>query len=239
MSGPPPARILVTGTSRGLGHALAVELSRRGHSVIARARNVADLGELNGIRAIPLDVTDPASVEAGVRAAGEIDILVNNAAITVQAPLEAVPIETLQSVLETNLYGPLRLIHGFLPAMREQQRGLIVNVSSEAVRSAPALGRAPTRPRRQPSRRSARHFEKELEHVGVRVLVISAGGIRTEMRARQQKIWSGPYAALIEEYEARMAEYDQDGGGSAPQEIATSIADLIESPAPPPTAAVG
>jgi hypothetical protein len=71
------------------------------------------------------------------------------------------------------------------------------------------------------------------------VLVISAGGIRTEMRARQQRYGSEPYAALIEQFETRMEEYEKHGGGSPPEEIASAIADLIEQPDPPPLATLG
>jgi NAD(P)-dependent dehydrogenase (short-subunit alcohol dehydrogenase family) len=232
------ARILVTGASRGLGRALAAELHGRGHDVVATARDVADLADLDASGKAALDVTDPMSVEAAVRAAGELDVLVNNAGITVQAPVEAVPVEVFGSVLETNVLGPLRLMQAFLPGMRERGQGMIVNVSSRAVRSAPPL-QGPYAASKAALELLSETLGKELEPFGVRVLVISAGGIRTEMRARQQKYTSEPYAQLVEQYEERMADYEQQGGGSPPEEIAKAIADLIEQPDPPPLATVG
>jgi NAD(P)-dependent dehydrogenase (short-subunit alcohol dehydrogenase family) len=232
------ARVLITGASRGLGHALAAELHARGYDVVATARNLSDLGDLDASDKVPLDVTDPKSVEAAVAAAGELDVLVNNAGLTVQAAVEAVPVDVFRSVIETNLIGPLRLMQAFLPGMRKRGRGTIVNVSSGGVRSAPPLQGAYSASKAALELLSET-LRKELEPFGVRVLVISAGGIRTEMRARQQRYGSEPYAALIEQFENRMEEYEKHGGGSPPEEIASAIADLIEQPDPPPLATLG
>jgi NAD(P)-dependent dehydrogenase (short-subunit alcohol dehydrogenase family) len=165
-------------------------------------------------------------------------VLVNNAALTAQAPVEAVPIEVFRSALETNLLGPLRLMQAFLPGMRERGRGTIVNVSSGGVRSAPPL-QGTSSASKAALELLSETLRKELEPFGVRVLVIAAGGIRTEMRARQKKYTSEPYAKLVEQFEGRMADYEQQGGGSPPEDIAKAIADLIEQPDPPPLATVG
>ena len=172
------ARVLITGASRGLGHALAAELHGRGYDVVATARNLSDLADLDASDKVPLDVTDPKSVEAAVAAAAELDVLVNNAGLTVQAPVEAVPIDVFRSVIETNLFGPLRLMQAFLPGMRKRGRGTIVNVSSGGVRSAPPLQGAYSASKAALELLSET-LRKELEPFGVRVLVISAGGIRT------------------------------------------------------------
>ena len=165
-------------------------------------------------------------------------MLVNNAGITVQAPVEAVPIEVVRSVLETNVLGPLRLMQAFLPGMRERGGGKIVNISSGAVRSAPPL-QGTYSASKAALELLSETLRSELNLFGVQVVVIAAGGIRTGMRASQQKYASEPYAHLAEQYEARMADYEQKGGGSSPEEIAKAIADLIEQPHPPPLATVG
>jgi NAD(P)-dependent dehydrogenase (short-subunit alcohol dehydrogenase family) len=232
------ARALITGASRGLGRALAAELHSRGYNVVATARHVADLADLGTDDKIPLDVTDPKSIESAVAAAGELEVLVNNAALTVQAPVEAVPLDVFRSVLETNVLGPLRLMQAFLPGMRKRGRGTIVNVSSEAVRSAPQLQGSYSASKAALELLSET-LRKELRPFGVRVIVIAARGIRTEMRARQEKYVSEPYADLVEQFEARMADYEEHGGGSPPEEIAKAITDLIEQPDPPPLATVG
>jgi NAD(P)-dependent dehydrogenase (short-subunit alcohol dehydrogenase family) len=233
-----PERILVTGASRGLGRALAAELHRRGHHVLATARDVEALAGLEAAEKLSLDVADPSSVAAAVKAAGEVDVLVNNAGITVQSPVEAIPVELFGSVLETNLLGPLRLIQALVPGMRGRGRGMIVNVSSRAVRSAPPL-QGPYAASKAALELLSDVVRKELEPFGIRVVVIDTGSVRTEMRARQRKYGGDPYTELIEEFEERMADYDRQRGGSAPEEIAAAIAALIEQHDPPALAAIG
>ncbi|HEY7253427.1 MAG TPA: SDR family oxidoreductase [Gaiellaceae bacterium] len=233
-----PERIFVTGASRGLGRALVVELQRRGHEMLAAARDLDALSDLEAAEKLALDVDDPGSVEAAVKAAGEVDVLVNNAAVTVQSPVEAIPVEIFGSILETNVLGPLRLIHALVPGMRERGRGTIVNVSSRAVRSAPPL-QGPYAASKAALELLSDVLRKELQPFGIRVIVIDTGGVRTEMRARQRKYGGEPYAELIEQFESRMAEYDRQGGGSEPDEIASAIADVLEDTDPPAVAQVG
>jgi NAD(P)-dependent dehydrogenase (short-subunit alcohol dehydrogenase family) len=73
------SRILITGCSKGLGRATALELARRGHEVIATARKVETLADLPVAAGLPLDVTSEASVRLAVEQAGQVDVLVNNA----------------------------------------------------------------------------------------------------------------------------------------------------------------
>jgi NAD(P)-dependent dehydrogenase (short-subunit alcohol dehydrogenase family) len=233
-----PERILITGASRGLGRALAAELHRRGHDVLATARDAEALEGLEAAEKLSLDVADPCSVAAAVGTAGEVDVLVNNAGITVQSPVEAIPVEVFRSVLETNLLGPLRLIQALVPGMRNRGRGTIVNVSSRAVRSAPPL-QGPYAASKAALELLSEVLRKELAPFGIRVIVIDTGSVRTEMRDRQRKYGGEPYTELIEQFESRMADYDEQGGGSAPEEIAAAIAALIEQHDPPAVAAIG
>jgi NAD(P)-dependent dehydrogenase (short-subunit alcohol dehydrogenase family) len=215
-----------------------LELRRGGHDVLAAARDVETLADLEVAEKLSLDVTVPGSVEAAVEAAGEVDVLVNNAGITVQSPVEAIPAEVFGSILETNVVGPLRLMQALLPGMRRRGRGTIVNVSSRAVRSAPPL-QGPYAASKAALELLSDVLRKELEPFGVRVIVIDTGGIRTQMRERQQKYGGDPYTGLIEQFESRMAEYDEQGGGSTAEEIAAEIAALLEEADPPALAPVG
>lgn len=177
------SRILITGASRGLGHALAVELTRRAHEVVASARQIADLADLQAAEKIALDVTMPSSVRDAVAAAGDVDIVINNAAINVEGPVEAVPIDTIQSVFETNVFGPLRVIQGFLPVMRARRTGLIVNISSLAGRFAPPLQGVYSASKAALEMLSEA-LQFEVQNFGVQVVIIQSGGIRTEATAR-------------------------------------------------------
>lgn len=136
--------ILITGTSSGIGLATAVELARRGHRVFASMRNLERSGELEAAAAaaavrvdlVQLDVTDTPSVEDAVASvlsqAGAIDVLVNNAAITVVKPLELMTDREFEGIFETNVVGPFRTARAVLPSMRARGSGRIVNVSSGA-----------------------------------------------------------------------------------------------------------
>ena len=136
--------ILITGTSSGIGLAAAVELAKRGERVFASMRDTSRSHALLAAAAaagvsveiVQLDVTDPASVQRAVRdvlaEAGRIDVVVNNAGISLEGPLEFSTEEETMAAFETHVFGPLRLIRAVLTSMRERGGGRIVNVSSLA-----------------------------------------------------------------------------------------------------------
>ena len=138
------ANILITGTSSGIGLGAAVELAKRGERVFASMRDPSRAGPLleaaaaadAAVGVVQLDVTDRQSVRRAVndvvKAAGSIDVLVNNAGMSALGPLEFASEEETQAVFDTNVFGPLRLIRAVLPAMRERGSGRIVNLSSGA-----------------------------------------------------------------------------------------------------------
>ena len=92
------AKVLITGTSRGLGKALAVEMNRRGCKVIASARNINDLDRLDVYKKITLDVTDDHQIKNVLKETGNIDILINNAAYTAGGPIEVIPIRNKKRI---------------------------------------------------------------------------------------------------------------------------------------------
>jgi len=153
MSGMPDTQrqVLITGASSGIGRAAAIELAGRGHRVFASARRIAALEELAephpGIVAVPLDVTDGASVEAAVRAVDELtaghglDVLVNNAGYALGGPIEALSSEAVEHQFQTNVFGLLRVTRAFLPSMRARRAGRLINLSSVVGRVAfPGMG---------------------------------------------------------------------------------------------------
>lgn len=124
--------VLITGCSTGFGRAIALRFLDHGWNVVATMRNPAasTLPASDRLRVLPLDVTDPASIAAAVAAAGEIDVLVNNAGIGWLNAVEATPMATVRAIFETNLFGPVAMMQAVLPQMRERRAGVIVNVSS-------------------------------------------------------------------------------------------------------------
>ena len=124
------ASVLITGASRGIGRAIAIELPGRGHRVIATARRVEDLDNLPVDQRLRLDVTDQKSIDEAIRDAGEVDVLVSNAGATIRASLENVPLSEVEALSQLNTFGPLRVVQGVLPAMRERGAGRLVFMSS-------------------------------------------------------------------------------------------------------------
>lgn len=136
-----PRRVVVTGSSRGIGRATAVALAARGHHVVLAARDRAALAATaadivrEGGRAdvVRMDVTDPTSVREGVdeiAAGGAVDALVNNAGSCTQARFVDVAYERLHDEMELNYWGAVRVTRALLPAMMARGEGVVVNVSS-------------------------------------------------------------------------------------------------------------
>src|SRR5205807_8568407 len=114
------ARVLITGCSTGFGRATAVELTKRGHEVLATARRPDTLDDLEVTQTLRLDVDDDASVADAVASAGTVDALVNNAGFGIQGAIERVPIDQIRRMFETNVLGAVRMIQAVLPQMRER-----------------------------------------------------------------------------------------------------------------------
>ena len=222
-------KVLITGTSRGLGRALAIELSKRNYNVIASARNINDLSDLNVYKKISLDVTDEKEIKNSKDKCGEIDILINNAAYTVGGPIEKIPIEEIRKEYETNVIGPLRLIKTFLPGMREKGSGKIINISSAADRFAPPYGGSYSSAKAALAMMTeALHFE--VRHFGIKVILIEAGSIKTDMPMKQKQFSSPEYGPLDEQMKKRFENYFKEDKRNPPEKIAKFIADKIDDP---------
>src|SRR4029453_8887036 len=133
-------RVLIPGGSTGIGRAAAVELTKRGHDVVASARRPETIDDLDVAAKVKLDVDDDGSVRDAVAEVGDIGALVNNAGFGVSGPVEQVTIDHGRSIMETNFFGAVRMIQAVAPQMRERGSGTIVNVTSLAGRVGPPLG---------------------------------------------------------------------------------------------------
>jgi len=125
---------LVTGASRGIGRAVALELARAGASVVVGYRSGAEEAEETareaGGRAIQADVADPDEARRLVEEAGQLDLLVNNAGLTRDGLLARMPDDDWRAVLETNLSGAFYTCRAAVRSMMRRRAGAIVNVSS-------------------------------------------------------------------------------------------------------------
>jgi NAD(P)-dependent dehydrogenase (short-subunit alcohol dehydrogenase family) len=179
---------IVTGTSTGIGYATALRIAREGCRVYATVRSEASgaaLAEAAGnlpLSLLVLDVDDDASVANGIAsvlaAEGRVDILVNNAGVAIGDSIERTPLDTFQSVMNTNAWGTLRCIQAVLPAMREQRSGCIVNVTSIAGRVA-APGQGAYAASKWAAEAISEILATETAPFGIRVAIVEPGVVVT------------------------------------------------------------
>ena len=132
--------VVITGASSGIGRATALEMARRGANVVLAARRADRLDEVAvqcralGVRAVsvPADVTRPEDCRRLIEAAGEIDVLVNNAGFAIWNAITEADPGDLRDMMDTNYFGTVHCTQAALPRMLERGRGTIVNVASIA-----------------------------------------------------------------------------------------------------------
>lgn len=192
--------MVLTGASSGIGRATAHELAARGYALVLAARRGDELAALareldpSGARvlAVPTDVTDDASRRALVAAAhaqfGRIDILINNAGVTIERGWWWDDPDPLR-VLRVNLESPAEMTRLVLPEMRARGSGHIVNIGSVA-------GRVATQGLYSASKFGLRGFSlalrRELLGSGVQVSLVAPGFVKSEMTAGARLPMPGP-----------------------------------------------
>ena len=233
MSPKPRPVVLITGASSGIGHATALALAARGWIVYGAARRVDRMQELEaaGCQVIAMDVTDDASLRAGVdriiREQRRLDVLVNNAGYGSYGALEDVPIDEARRQFEVNVFGLARLSQLVIPTMRALGRGRIINVSSIGGRIYEPIG-------------SWYHATKfaveglsdslriELAPHGIDVVIIQPGPIRTEWnsisrRSAEEYSGAGPYAAQARALVRNYERVDDSPASGTPEDVAATI----------------
>jgi NAD(P)-dependent dehydrogenase (short-subunit alcohol dehydrogenase family) len=170
--------VLITGTSSGIGQAIAGAFVAKGFEVFGTSRNPQRTEPIAGVELLALDVSDAASVTAAVSTvierAGRIDVLVNNAGVGVFGAAEESSIAQAQELFDTNFFGLLRVTNAVLPHLRAQRSGRIINIGS-------VLGflPAPYGALYAASKHAVEGYSESLDHetreFGVRVSVVEPG----------------------------------------------------------------
>lgn len=182
----------ITGSSGGLGRALTEHLLAAGHQVVATARDTAAVDDLTTAyprtaAAVRLDVTDRESIRTAVAAAedrfGGIDVLVNNAGYGYTAAVEEGEEGAVDRLFATNFFGPVAVVKAALPGMRRRGKGLIINVSSVGARITLPGGGYYSAAKAALEGLSG-SLRKEVEPLGLRVMVVEPGSFRTDFRGR-------------------------------------------------------
>ncbi len=197
---------LVTGASSGIGEETARRLQGLGYTVYGAARRTDRLEKLaaEGVRPLAMDVTDDASMTAGIariiEETGRIDVLVNNAGYGSYGAIEDVPIDEARRQFEVNLFGLGRLVQLVTPHMRGQKSGTIINISSMGGRLTTPLG-GWYHATKYAVEALSDALRMELKPFGIDVVLVEPGGIRTE--------WAGIAADHLEETAEGSAYSDQ------------------------------
>lgn len=186
--------VVITGASSGLGEATARLLSAQGANVVLGARRADRIqslaNELTGscgkAIAVTTDVTDRAQVKAlvdtAVQAYGRVDVMVNNAGLMPQAPLERLKIDEWDRMIDVNIKGVLYGIAAALPYMKQQKSGHFINVSSVAGHKV-GPGFAVYAATKHAVRALSEGLRQEATPYNIRTTVISPGAVATELPA--------------------------------------------------------
>jgi len=176
--------VLITGVSSGIGEASARALAKAGYRVFGGARTPEKVRAAPGVELVRLDVRDEASVQGAVahvlQKANRIDVLINNAGVSLIGPVEATGVEEAQALFDTNVFGVLRLVRAVLPSMRQNGSGLIVNLSSVlGFLPAPFMGLYAA------SKHALEGMSETLDHevrgFGVRVVLVEPSFTKTKL----------------------------------------------------------
>jgi NAD(P)-dependent dehydrogenase (short-subunit alcohol dehydrogenase family) len=240
--------VLITGCSSGIGNDAARTLAARGWRVFATCRKPADCARLEagGLESFPLDHARSDSIseavdEAMARCGGRLQGLVLNGAHAMPAAMEDVPRDALREIFETNVFGPFELINLFLPAMRAQRSGRIVNVSS-VLGIVAASFRGPYCGTKFAMEGMTDSLRRELIGTGIHVSLLQPGPVTT--RIRQNAVphferwidWKA--SAQRERYQADLiprlyAEQDKPDRFELPPSACTArIIHALEAPRP-------
>jgi NAD(P)-dependent dehydrogenase (short-subunit alcohol dehydrogenase family) len=228
--------IFITGASSGIGKSIGIYLTEKGCKVYGTARNPDQYKDFNHFRLLALDVSKPDTIQAAVNEvlslSGRIDVLINNAGVGITGPLEETPYEAIDHCYDTNFKGPMRVIEAVLPAMRKQQSGLIINITSIAG----AMG-LPYRGIYSASKASlsiiTETYSMELKPFGIKCCSLAPGDFATNIAAGRYHVAAKKTSPYHPFYQQNLDQMNAHvSAGSDPIEVAKSVYKIMNTKQP-------
>jgi len=232
------SNIVITGASRGIGLAIALELARAGHQVTATMRNPAGSPELADqaakeklpIRIETMDVDSDQSVQQAfdrILAQAPVDVLVNNAGIERMGAIEEIPLADFRTCMETNYFGAIRCIQAVVRSMRERGSGAIINVTSVGgkISMSPMAAYGASKFALEALSEA---LAQELRAFGVRVAIVEPGIIDTRMARNIEDMAKSKVYPQVRRcmalFEATLA-----AGAGQPHAVGQKVREIVES----------
>ncbi|SDM38951.1 oxidoreductase [Bacillus sp. OK048] len=234
---------IVTGTTSGFGLITSIELARKGYTVFATVRNSSKSADLiqearkygveSKIIVHVLDVTDEKSIQTFqsrvIEDVGRVDVLINNAGFAGAGFVEEISMEEYRKQFETNVFGVFAVTKAFLPLMRKQGQGCIINISSISGKVA-FPGLSPYIASKHAIEGWSESLRLEMQPFGVKVVLIEPGSYKTniwspgkQVAVESMKSYS-PYQDYMQSIE-RYIGHGEDSFGD-PLEVAKKIAEI-------------
>lgn len=220
--------VWITGASSGIGEALAVAFSREGARVILSARNAAELERVRGRCADPprhvvqpLDLTDPAAIDAAAKVMGEIDVLIHSGGVSQRSLAVETDLATDRAIMELNYFGTIALTKAVLPSMLARRKGTIVPISS-------VIGYVgvPLRSAYAASKHALHGFfealRAETAKAGIQITMVVPGYVRTNVSENALRGDGSRHGKLDETHAKAML----------PEQVAPRVLDAIASRKP-------
>ena len=235
-------KVFLTGASSGIGRATAEALAQEGHEVWGTSRDVSRVPTLPNLHAVRLDLGDRPSIEEAfrlaLREAGELDVLINNAGSGHFGPAEHLTADALREQFDTLVIAQVQLCQLAIGAMRERDRGLIINVTSLAARL-PVPFMAAYNAAKAAMASFSMSMQLELADTRIRIVDLQPADIATGFN---DAIAKPPH--VPPEYQQRVnrawtvADRNMKEA-PGPELVARQILELIASDDPPPRVTVG
>jgi short-subunit dehydrogenase len=235
-------KILITGTSSGIGLAIGKLLGEQGHEIWGTSRNLERIPKMLRWHTVRLDLADPLSVEGAfntaISEAGYFDVLINNAGAGHFDPAEFLAAETIESQFQILVFGQIQLMQLALRRMQARGQGLIINVTSLASRL-PVPFMAAYNASKAAMASFTMSIQLELDNSRVHIVDLQPGDICTEFNqgvTRSTNVDRRYDAKLARTWEAVERTMKN---APTPDLVARHVLKLINADRPPPRVTIG